>query len=100
MSVTESVIMNYRIVRIKGVNTGIPPEELRKGFGYFLENLEVSRETVVRAASHADIIQIWQWMFMDRGYVTDTEIVGYCLEQYLEGFGIWDTEDYSEPRLS
>ena len=98
MPVTESVNMNYRIVRVKCLNPGIPPEEVRKGFRYFLENLEVSCETVVRTAEHADIIQIWQWMFMDRGYVTDTEIVGYRLEQYLDGFSIWDIEDYSEPR--
>lgn len=91
--------MNYRIVKIKSVNTGIPLEEVRKGFRYFLEHLEVSRETVVKTATHADIVQIWQWMFMDRGYVTEAEIVGYCLERYIENPGFWDIEDYSEPRL-
>lgn len=52
--------MNYRIVRVKGVNPGIPPEEIKRDFRSFLENLEVSCETVVRAAEHTHIIQIWQ----------------------------------------
>ncbi len=90
--------MNYRIVRIKGVNPEIPPEDVKKGFRYFLENQEASSETVVEAAFHVDIMQIWQWMFMDGGFVTETEIVGYRLERFLEESGIWDIEDYSEPR--
>lgn len=91
--------MNYRIVRIKGVNHGVPPEDVKRDFRSFLENLEVSCETVVKTTTHADIIQIWQWMFMDRGCVTEAEIVGYRLERYIENPGFWDIEDYSEPRL-
>jgi hypothetical protein len=86
--------VKYRIVKIKANVTGIPREEVRKGFRHFLDLLEDSCEIAVESAGRDAIECAWQ-VFANKGTISDNEIVGYRLEQDTGRF--WDILNYSEP---
>lgn len=80
--------MKYRVVKITANIAGIPRELVRERFSYFLEAAETSREIVVEASDRSETDKIWETVYKNKGYISDTEMIGYRLEAVL---------DYSEP---
>lgn len=76
--------MKYRIVKITANITGIPRELVREGFLHFLEAAENSREIVVEASDQSETDKIWETVYKNRGYISDTEMIGYRLEAVLD----------------
>lgn len=76
--------MKYRVVKITANITGIPRELVREGFLYFLEAAETSREIVAEASDRSETDKIWEAVYKNKGYISDTEMIGYRLEAVLD----------------